>query len=83
MIYLGGMSYKTWGEYRAREEFSKTIEDIDNYLESLIVEQTAKGNYNSNFAQFILNVNYGRVPKSKSEQVIKGNIVNEEDFIQD
>lgn len=83
MIYLGGMSYNTWDNYKTKEEFKETIEDIDNYLESLIVEQTAKGNYNSNFAQFILNVNYGRVPKSKSEQVIRGNIVNEEDFIQD
>lgn len=83
LIFLGGVNYDTWESYAKNPEFSGTCKDISNYLESLIVEQTANGKYNSQFAQFILNVNYGRVPKSKSEQVIKGNIVNEEDFIQD
>lgn len=60
-----------------------TVEQINNYLESVLIERAGEGKYNSQIAQFILNVNYGRVPKSKSEQVIRGNIVNEEDFIQD
>lgn len=83
MIFLGGMSYKTWGEYKAKEEFSKTVEDIDNYLESLIIEQTAKGKYNSQIAQFVLNVKYNRVPKSKNENLNIGTTLNEADFIQD
>jgi len=83
LIFLGGMSYTNRENYNKLKEFKGTIEAINNYLESLIVEQAANGRYNSKFAEFILNVNYGRVPKSKSEQIIKGNIVNEADFIQD
>lgn len=77
------MSYTTWEKYKGFKEFMEPIETIENYLESVLIERAGEGEYNSQFAQFILNVNYGRVPKSKSEQIIKGNIVNEEDFIQD
>lgn len=77
------MSYTTRERYAKQEAFSGTVEQINNYLESVLIERAGEGKYNSQIAQFILNVNYGRVPKSKSEQIIKGNIVNEEDFIQD
>lgn len=77
------MSYTTRERYAKQEAFSGTVEQINNYLESVLIERAGEGKYNSQIAQFILNVNYGRVPKSKSEQVIRGNIVNEEDFIQD
>lgn len=77
------MSYTTRENYAKQEAFMGTVEQINNYLESVLIERAGEGKYNSQIAQFILNVNYGRVPKSKSEQVIRGNIVNEEDFIQD
>ena len=83
LIFLGGMSYNTWNNYKTKEEFKETIEDIDNYLESLIIEQTAKGKYNSQIAQFVLNVKYNRVPKSKNENLNIGTTLNEADFIQD
>lgn len=83
LIFLGGMSYNTWANYKNNEEFKETVEEIDNYLESLIIEQTSKGKYNSQIAQFVLNVKYNRIPKSKVDQTIQGDVFNESDFIKD
>lgn len=83
LTFLGWLSYRTWERYRDSEDLWPTVEQIDNYLESVIIDQAAKWKYNSGIAQFILNVKYNRIPKNKVDQTIQGDVFNESDFIKD
>lgn len=83
LIFLGGISYKTWDRRRDTDDLWQTVETINNILESILIEETAKGNYNPQIAQFILNVRYNRIPKKEVDNNIKGSVFKESDFIKD
>lgn len=59
------------------------IENIQAKLEGILVDQAAKGKYNPQIAQFVLNVHYNRIPKKEVDNNIKGSIFKESDFIDD
>lgn len=81
--FCGWIDYDTWDLYKNREEFMGTVKAIENYLESVLVEQAWKWAYNPTIAQFVLNTTYNRVPKSKSEVVEKSEPLDVNDFIRD
>lgn len=35
-LFLGGMSHSTWKSYEIREEFSATVEAINNFFERVL-----------------------------------------------
>ena len=76
------ISYQTWWDYKRKEEFSEATSQIENVLETILTERAIAWEIPSNIAQFILNVNYGRVPKSKSEEVIKTDPIDVSELIQ-
>lgn len=83
LAFCWWIGYTTFETYAQREMFKWTISDIKNYLESVLIEQASKWEYNPAIAQFVLNTTYNRVPRSKSEVIEKQEPLNEEDFIED
>lgn len=83
LIFLGGLSYKTWDTRRDSEDLGNTVENINNTLESILIDQAARGKYNPQIAQFVLNVRYNRIPKKEVDNNIKGSVFKESDFIKD
>ena len=81
--FCGGLAYSTFERYWEKEEFRWTVEWIRNYLESILVEQSSKWEFNPAIAQFVLNTTYNRVPKSKSENINKSEPLDVNDFIRD
>ena len=81
--FLGGISWTTRERYSKDEAFSGVIENIQAKLEGILVDQAAKGKYNPQIAQFVLNVHYNRIPKKEVDNNIKGSIFKESDFIDD
>ena len=81
--FLGGISRTARERYSKDEAFSGVIENIQAKLEGILVDQAAKGKYNPQIAQFVLNVHYNRVPKKEVDTNIKGSVFNESDFIKD
>ena len=81
--FLGGISRKTRERYSKDEAFSLVIENIQAKLEGILVDQAAKGKYNPQIAQFVLNVHYNRIPKKEVDNNIKGSVFKESDFIKD
>lgn len=82
LLFCWWISYQTWWEYRKKEEFSETISTIENSLESILTKRAIAWEIPANIAQFVLNVNYNRVPKSKSEEVIKTDPIDVSELIQ-
>lgn len=80
LIFLGGISYDTWENYKKKEDFFGTIATIENYLESVLTKRAIEWEIQSNIAQFVLNVNYNRVPKSKSEEIVKTDVIDESEL---
>lgn len=81
--FLGGISWTTRERYSKDEAFSWVIENIQAKLEGILVDQAAKGKYNPQIAQFVLNVHYNRIPKKEVDNNIKGSVFKESDFIKD
>ena len=81
LIFLWWISFTTRSNYKHREEYMESIEVIENYLEGVLTQRAIEGEIPANVAQFVLNVNYNRVPKSKSEEVIKTDIIDESELI--
>ena len=81
--FLGGISWTTRERYSKDEAFSWVIENIQAKLEWILVDQAAKGKYNPQIAQFVLNVHYNRIPKKEVDNNIKGSVFKESDFIKD
>lgn len=79
--FLGWISYTTWENYQKKEEYVWVIEQIQNYCESVLTQRALDWEVPANSAQFVLNVHYNRVPKSKSEEVIKTDPIDESEFI--
>ena len=83
LLFLGGVAYKTWGERELRDDLSKTVEEINNILETIRVDEASKWNINPSIAALVLNVRYNRIPKKEVDNNIKGSIFKESDFIDD
>lgn len=82
LIYCWWLTYSNFDNYKNFPEFQETISLIENTLETILVTQAAQWKYNQRIAEFILNTHYNRVPKSKSEEVIKTDIIDESELIQ-
>lgn len=68
LIYCWWITYHTFDNYKENPEFLQTIEQIENTLESILVNQAAAWKYNPRIAEFVLNTSYWRVPNQKVEQ---------------
>jgi hypothetical protein len=67
-LFLGGMSRSTWREYEIREDFSDTVEAINNFFERVLESGGLEGTMNPQMVQFVLNTSYGRNPKNVIEE---------------
>lgn len=67
-LFLGGMSRSTWREYEIREDFSDTVEAINNFFEWILESWGLEGTINPQMVQFVLNTSYGRNPKNVIEE---------------
>ena len=67
-LFLGGMSHSTWKSYEIREEFSATVEAINNFFERVLESWGLEGTMNPQMVQFVLNTSYGRNPKNVIEE---------------
>lgn len=80
LTFLWWLSYTTWENYKKRDEYVGVIEQIQNYCEWVLTKRAIDWEIPSNIAQFVLNVHYNRVPKSKSEEVIKTDPIDESEL---
>ena len=78
--FCWGITYKTFDNYKLKEEFLQTIEWIENTLETIWSSLAAEWKINPKIAEFVLNTSYGRVPKSKSEEIVKTDVIDESEL---
>ena len=82
LIFCWWISYDTWENYKKDENFIGIIKGIQNYIESVLTENAVEWKVNPKMAEFVLNTHYNRVPKSKSEEVIKTDPIDVSELIQ-
>lgn len=80
LLFCWWISYDSWENYKKKEEFFGTISTIENSLESILTQRAMAWEIPSNIAQFVLNVKYNRVPKSKSEEIVKTDVIDESEL---
>lgn len=80
--FCWGITYQTFDNYKTREWYLETVIGIENTLESIRTAQASAGKIPNDIAKFVLNTWYNRVPKSKSEEVIKTDPIDVSELIQ-
>lgn len=78
--FCWGISYQTFDNYKNREGYFETVIWIENTLESIWTAQASAGKIPNDIAKFVLNTWYNRVPKSKSEEIVKTDIIDESEL---